>query len=434
MNRKILYIAWVACYAISLLPGCTKEHKLENPPAEKPAGGTADDVPTPDGGGEVVYLDGYARPGGVLILNQGARVLENSTLTYLAPDGTVEEGVYRKVNGTWLGNEAQDLWMYNGKLYMVSNGTYKPGGEETDGVLVIADAVTLKREKAYKMSDLIFKRPAGSLDKQEWLPLHTPFDNIAVLDEKNIFFSEGQGLFRFDSTTGELNIVEGAFHFGNKGNTIENVAVPRGILRLGDCLYCGGGGFWESTRLLEFSKGMNKVSRVLPDLKGEFISGLCQTGEREILLATCGRKGEKNSYLLFVNLDEWKVVKEKKISEDISAEFFNTSGISLAGDYLYYAAGGTVVRRLSLKSWKSETLIDVTKEAPEAQYLNCNVVADPSTQYVYVAVSSDYSEREIAARNYLLVYDCSGTSPVLVKKLLNQTHYPIGIFPMRKFY
>lgn len=66
---------------------------------------------------------------------------------------------------------------------------------------------------------------------------------------------------------------------------------------------------------------MNKVSRVLPDLKGQFISGICQTGEREIMLATCGRGGEKNSYLLFVNLDEWKIVKEKKISEDISAEF-----------------------------------------------------------------------------------------------------------------
>lgn len=171
------------------------------------------------------------------------------------------------------------------------------------------------------MDDLKFKRPPGCLDPEEWMPMHTPFDNVAVLDEQNIFFSEGQALFRFDSTTGEVNIVEGAYHFGNQGNTIENVASTTGVIRVGDCLYCAGGGFWESTRLIELSKGMNKVSRVLPDLKGQFISGICQTGEREIMLATCGRGGEKNSYLLFVNLDEWKIVKEKRFQRIFPRSF-----------------------------------------------------------------------------------------------------------------
>lgn len=406
MRKQIFYIVWMSCVGMGMLPGCKEEQKLEQPPAETPSEGT----------GEIVYLDGYARPDGVLILNQGARAIENSSITYLAPDGTVEEGVYRKVNGTALGNEVQDMWMYNGKLYILSDGMYAPNGEEGDGVLVVADAVTLKREKAYKLDDLKFKRPEGSKDEDELISLSIPFENIAVLDEK-IFFSEGQGFFRFDSTTGEVNVVEGAFHFGNQGNTVEKVASTRGILRVGDCLYCGGGGFWESTRLLEISKGMNKVSRVLPDLKGEFISGLFQTGEREIVLATCGRKGEKNSYLQFVDLDEWKVTKSKKISEDISAEFFNTSGVTLAGDYLYYAAGSTTIKRLSLKTWKSEEFINVLNDAPEGKYLNCNVIADPTNQYVYVAVSNVYLENVRPDKNYLLVYDCSGNTPSLVRKI-----------------
>ena len=434
MRKNLLRAMCIALLGAVLLTACSKENKLEQPSAETPSGGTEENPSGSDNSGEVTYLDGYARPEGVMILNQGARRLENSSLTYLAPDGTVEEHVYRGVNGTAFGNEAQGLWMYNGKLYIISNGIYAPKGEEADGILVIADAVTLKREKVFRMDDLKFKRPPGCLDPEGWMPMHTPFDNVAVLDEQNIFFSEGQALFRFDSTTGEVNIVEGAYHFGNQGNTIENVASTTGVIRVGDCLYCAGGGFWESTRLIELSKGMNKVSRVLPDLKGQFISGICQTGEREIMLATCGRGGEKNSYLLFVNLDEWKIVKEKKISEDISAEFFNNSGVSLAGDYLYYAAGSTTVRRLSLKTWKSEVFIDASKDAPDAPHLNCNVVADPSTQYVYVAVSNAYSEMETPDKNYLLVYDCSGTSPVLVKKLVNQTCYPVGIFFMREFY
>lgn len=108
---------------------------------------------------------------------------------------------------------------------------------------------------------------------------------------------------------------------------------------IGDYIYTGGGGFWASTRLLEFKKGENKATRILPDLKGEFISGVCQTGEREIMIATCGRSESTKSYFIFVNLDTWEIVKEKQVSADISAEFFDTPGIALAGDYVYFCAG-----------------------------------------------------------------------------------------------
>lgn len=416
--KKLFYRVWAVSMLAVAVSGCS------------------DDLSegTSGGGGKEEILGGYADPKGVMILNQGAPTEQNSSLTFITPEGEVEDNVYRKVNGTAFGNYAQDLWMYNGKLYVVSDGLYEPNGEKADGELVIVDAVTLKREKVYKMDDLKFPRPAGSLDKNEMLPLSTPFGNIAVLDEQNVFFAEGQGMFRFDTTTGEVHIVEGTYNFGNQGATIEEVASSRGILRVGDCLYCGGGGFWKSTRLLELSKGKNKVSRELPDLKGGFISGLCRTGEREIMLATCGRSGEKNSYLLFINLDSWQVVKEVKIAEDISAEFFNNSGITKAGNYIYYAAGGTTVRRLSLETWKAENYIDVLKDAPEGIHLNCNVTADSSNQYLYVAVSDKYGESEIPACNYLLVYDCSGEKPVLVNKIVNKTSYPIGIYPMNKFY
>ena len=55
-------------------------------------------------------------------------------------------------------------------------------------------------------------------------------------------------------TTGELNIVEDSYHFGNQGNTIEAVAGTQGMVVIGDYIYTSGGGFWASTRLLEFKK------------------------------------------------------------------------------------------------------------------------------------------------------------------------------------
>lgn len=379
------------------------------------------------------YLGGYADPDGVLILNQGAAI-ENSSLTYITPEGNIEQNVYQKVNGSAFGHGGQDLYMHNGKLYILSTNKDVYQKHEGDGTLVIADAVTLKREKVFKFDELKYPRPEGSLDENEFLPLVTPLRNIVVIDEKNIFFSDQKALFRFDSTTGQLNIVEDSYHFGNQGNTIEAVAGTKGMVVIGDYIYTGGGGFWASTRLLEFKKGENKATRILPDLKGEFISGVCQTGEREIMIATCGRSGSTKSYFIFVNLDTWEIVKEKQVSADISAEFFDTPGIALAGDYVYFCAGKTSVSRISLKTWKvEENIIDLTKDAPNAKYLNCNAIADPIKKYLYVAVSDEYYETTISNGN-LLVYDCSGETPVLVKNIENKTSYPVGIYPMSKFY
>lgn len=380
-------------------------------------------------------LGGYADPNGVLILNQGAAI-ENSSLTYITPEGEVEENVYQKVNGTAFGHQAQDLYMYNGKLYILSTNHDVYQEHEGDGTLVIADAVTLKKEKAFKFSEFKYPRPEGSLDKDEFIPLGTPLRNIVVVDEKNIFFSDQKTLLHFDSTTGKLNIIKGSYHFGNQGNTIEAVASTRGMMVIGDCVYTGGGGFWASTRLLEFKKGKLEANRTLEDLNGEFISGICRTGEREILLATCGRSGEKNkSNFIFINLDTWQIVKEKQVTVDISAEFSNTSGITLAGDYVYFCAGKTSVSRISLKTWKvDKNFIDLTKDAPNAKYLNCNAVADPDKQYIYVAVSDEYYETTISKGNNVLVYDCSGETPKLVKNIENKTSYPAGIYPMSKFY
>lgn len=76
----------------------------------------------------------------------------------------------------------------------------------------------------------------------------------------------------------------------------------------------------------------------------------------------------------------------------------------------------------------------MTKDAPNAKYLNCNAVADPDKQYIYVAVSDEYYETTISKGNNVLVYDCSGETPKLVKNIENKTSYPAGIYPMSKFY
>lgn len=404
-----------ALWAVAALCGCTTASD----------GGDTTPKPTPGG---------YADPDGVWILNQGAPRMENGSLTWIAPDGTVEEQVYRTVNGSAFGNTAQDLWCHDGKIYILSNNTTVPdkgSGEAADGSLVIVDAETFRREKVFRFEELTFPRPEGSTEEDEYLPLTTPLENIAVIDPHNVFISDEQGLFRLDVTTGEMHIVEGSYAFGNQGSTIEAIASTRGMTVVGDRLYSAGGGFWSSTKLFEFQSGRDAVVRSL-DLRGEFVSGICRTGDRELLVATCGRSGSTNSFLTFVDLDTWSVKLEKPVKADISAEFMNSSGVTLSGDYLYFAAGTMTVSRLSLKTWKIEEYIHVSDDAPGAAYLTCNVVADPVKNLLYVSVSDQLGEAIVSDGN-VLVYDCSGDEPRLVMNLENRASYPVNIYPVSRF-
>lgn len=378
---------------------------------------------------------GYAAPDGVLVLNQGAPRLENGSLTWISPEGTVEEHVYRTVNGSAVGNTSQDLYLRNGKIYIMSNNTEVPDlgdSEPGDGSIVVVDAVTMRREKLFLYKDLLFHKPDGSLETVDMLPLNMPFENLAVIDEHNLFFAEGQGMFRLDTETGVLTLVKGGYHFGNQGQTIETVVATRGMTVIGDHLYCAGGGFWAETQLFEFTKDCDEVTRSLP-LSGEFISGICRTGDHEIVVGTCGRTGETKSYLTFVDTETMTETRKKSINADISANLMNSSGITLAGDYLYFAAGSLTVSRLSLTSWQAEEYIHVQDDAPEARYLTCNVVADPERMLLYVSVSNDLNEARTSDGN-ILVYDCSGDKPRLVRNIENKASYPVNIYPMSQFY
>lgn len=388
-----------------------------------------------NGGSQPTELGGYAAPDGVLVLNQGAPRLENGSVTWISPEGTVEQNVYRTVNGSAVGNTSQDLYLYGGKIYIMSNNTEVPdlgNSEQGDGTIVIVDAETFRREKVFRFEDLMFHKPEGSLETVDMLPLNTPLENLAVIDEHNLFLADGQGMFRLDTETGELFLVEGGYHFGNQGQTIETVVGTRGMTVIGDHLYCSGGGFWTNTQLFEFTKDRNEVTRSL-DLSGEFISGICRTGDHEIVVATCGRSGSLKSYLTFVDTDAMSITLEKPISADISAEFMNSSGVTLAGDYLYFTGGTLTVSRISLKTWKIEEYIHVTDDVPQARYLTCNVVADPQKNLLYVSVSDDLSESKTANGN-ILVYDCSGDEARLVQNIENKASYPVNIYPMSRFY
>ncbi|HIZ15931.1 MAG TPA: hypothetical protein H9816_08520 [Candidatus Tidjanibacter faecipullorum] len=137
-------------------------------------------------------LNAFDDPNGTFVLNEGNMTTENGSLTYISPEGYVWADAYRTVNGTELGNVAQDMAFCDGKIYVISqNGNENAVGAtfENDGMLVVMDARTLKKTAAYTNQDL------AQLD---W-PTH-----IAVLDEQHIYIRDNAGIYRFDATTRQL--------------------------------------------------------------------------------------------------------------------------------------------------------------------------------------------------------------------------------------
>ena len=147
---------------------------------------------------ELRCLNDFDDPAGVFVLNEGNMTTENGSLTWISPEGYVLADAYKTVNGTELGNVAQDMAFRDGKIYVISqNGNKNPNGTqfENDGMLVVMDARTLKRTAAYSNDDL---------EGLNW-PSH-----IAVLDERHIYLRDNAGIHRFDATTKTLTSIEGS--------------------------------------------------------------------------------------------------------------------------------------------------------------------------------------------------------------------------------
>ena len=147
---------------------------------------------------ELRCLNTFDDPAGTFILIEGNMTTENGSLTYISPEGYVLDDAYRTVNGSELGNVAQDMAFCDGKIYVISqNGNRNANGAEfeNDGMLVVMDARTLRRTASFSNEEL------AGLD---W-PTH-----IAVLDERHIYIRDNAGVHRLDGETGTLTFVEGS--------------------------------------------------------------------------------------------------------------------------------------------------------------------------------------------------------------------------------
>ena len=139
----------------------------------------------------------FDEPEGAFVLNEGNMTTENGSLVYITPEGYVVDDAYKRVNGTELGNVAQDMCFYDGKIYIISqNGDTNAVGSsfENDGMLVVADAVTLKKLRSFTNEEL---------SRLDW-PTH-----IAVIDEQHVYIRDNAGVWCLNMDDRSLSFVDG---------------------------------------------------------------------------------------------------------------------------------------------------------------------------------------------------------------------------------
>ena len=354
-------------------------------------------------------LNDFDDPQGLFVLNEGNMTTENGSLTYVGADGLVLADVYRTVNGTQLGNVAQDMAFCDGKIYVISqNGDRNPNGTsfENDGMLVVMDARTLRRTAS-------FTREA--LSQLDW-PTH-----IAVLDEQHIYLRDNAGIYRLDATTGALTFVSGS----------EGAPKSR-FAKIGDKVYTYKSGY--ISKILEISPESDAVRSIsLP------VSGVsCDINEvLGIQAADDGRMwvmsfGFGKSAMNKFDLETRKVIQRQVGFKPETG----SSGVAFVarGNDIYYADGMTIYHLpfdesadldaasgLDAEEW----MADLSAFDSQAGMCYNGLGVHPVTGRLYANTIRSYA---LYAQNRIWVFDFAADKESPIATYEDCTRFPAGFY------
>lgn len=325
---------------------------------------------------------------GTFVLNEGNMTSENGFLTFISDKGEVVDSAYYKVNGTFMGNTTQDLFIADKKLYVISqNGNRMEG----DGTLVIANAETLKKEAAFN----------DELSTLSW-PSH-----VAVVD-KNIYIRDNKGVYLFNADTKALSFIEGTS--GALKNTMAvvggKVFVPgkKAVLVL------------QNGSLLESVAMPGSVSGVVKSKDGNLWVS-CTTSPAQII------KMSSSDYSLTSN--------ELPAGVKIGAGWGATPGISAKGDTIYFSNASSKVYRHIFSAKQTDMLTDVKPLIENFGMLYNNLAVNPSTGNIYITTIKGYGMAFLI--NDITVWKDAGMELKLVSDYKNYIHFPAGTFFTESF-
>lgn len=340
---------------------------------------------------------GFSAAGGVFVLNEGNMTTENGSLIYITPDGKVNENAYKNANGSQLGNTTQNLFIANGKMYIIAqNGRTNPVGTgfNNDGMLVVANAETLKKVAAY----------TDELETLSW-PSH-----VAVLDDNNIFIRDNKGVSLFNPSTKELSLIP-----GTNGAVKNRMVVADGKVF-----------FYAGKNLSVLEKDATGVTKTID--MGATISGIEKSKDGHVWVATSGSPSKISK----VNSGDYSIIKSNDLSVgSLAAGMFATPSITSKGDTLYYGGSTMNIYRHIFTTGESKEMInkaDLKLLVPDATMVYNSMAVHPVTGRVYLNTIKGYGWDFLINNISVFDFDNEEAESVLYDNYRNHTHFPAGIF------
>lgn len=335
----------------------------------------------------------YSNPYGTFVLNEGSawsNPPEMGSLIYISPNNIATPNIYLELNGKTLGGVAQDMVSYNGKYYIIAQNHYP----ETDGMLTILDAKTLKKVK---------NRTWGNKEL-DW-PTH-----IAVLDDSHIYMRDNKGIWRYDSATDQLALVDGTR--GARKNV---------MLMLNGKVIASNG-----KRIQIISPEEDKVAQTI-----EFpanISGLAYSGDGNFYASYL--KG-KEAGIMKINGKTYEVISENKITDKTASllvsSFAASPSISAKGDTIYYSGLESTIYRHIFSTNTTKLMVDTKAEFNPDHTVTYNTAqVHPLTGHVYFNTLKGFGP--VYKTNTIYCFDMTGDAAKLISRYDNLTRFPAGIF------
>lgn len=353
------------------------------------------------------YLVTFDDPKGTFVLNEGNMTSENGSLLYITAEGYIVDNVYKRVNGTELGNVPQDMCQYNGKTYIISqngNGNAMGAESDNDGMLVITDTRTLKKLKSY---------PKETLSPLDW-PTH-----IAVIDEEHIYIRDNAGIWRMNENDASLTFIKGSE---------EAPKAPFAIVNGKVYTYYNQN---FMTGLYEITPGNDQITNIsVPFYSLYGITGIASAPDNCLWIMSTKFGGE-------ISMNRYNPATQEDLERNYISEVpsVGSSGCAFAahGNTIYYASGTTIYRldfRPDIdqgnKTPQDEILTDLSLLDEKAQIMYNGLGVNPTTGYVYANTLKGVGP--FYTTNQLWVFDFAGSTGTPLFKFENYTRFPAGFF------
>lgn len=317
---------------------------------------------------------------GTFVLNEGNMGNETGTLVYINPKGELRDSVYYRVNGTLLGNVCQDLFIADGKIYILSQNGAQNGGE---GTLIVADAKTLEKKKVYN----------GELSE-----LSNP-THLAVIGD-DIYIRDGNGVRILNTSTNELTSIDNS----------NGVAKNRMVV-IGDKIFAMNG---KNINVLQ-NKTIAKTIAVSGSL-----SGLAKSYDGN-LWASCTSPNQ----IMKINPSDYSIIETHDLDNGIGNGWGAAPAFSAKGDTLYFCNGSSNIYRHIFGEKKTETVVDIKESVPDAGVYYNSLGVNPVSGEVVMATLKGWGQNYKI--NDIAIFDFSKT-PALQHDYKGKNSFPAGVY------